>query len=87
MNGAGGLRAKPEVLAGPVNDYKALVAAHDLFTAGCGSWSLHKPRLLPLLPDSQAGDGKQAVKGSWFVLLVPISLRNLRRLQNPDPFS
>lgn len=32
--GAGGLRTKPEVLARPVKDYKALVVAHDLFTAG-----------------------------------------------------
>lgn len=31
--GGGGARAKPEVSAGPVKDYKALVAVHDLFTA------------------------------------------------------
>lgn len=29
----GGPRVKPEVSAGPVKDYKALVAVHDLFTA------------------------------------------------------
>lgn len=32
--GAGGLRMKPEVLARPVKDYKALVVVHDLFMAG-----------------------------------------------------
>lgn len=32
--GQGELRAKPEVLARPVKDYKALVVAHDLFMAG-----------------------------------------------------
>lgn len=51
VNGAGGLRTKPGVLAGPVKDYKALVVAHDLFMAGWhtvvwGSWSLHSSRLL-----------------------------------------
>lgn len=34
VQGAGELRAKPEVLARPVKDYKALVVAHDLFMAG-----------------------------------------------------
>ena len=39
MRGGGGvgwvgvLRSEPEVLAGPVKDYKALVVAHDLFMA------------------------------------------------------
>lgn len=67
--GAGGLRTKPEVLARPVKDYKALVVAHDLFMAGWdtvvqGSWSLNSSRLLPLLHNTQTGDGngKQAIK-------------------------
>lgn len=58
VNGAGGLGAKPEVLARPVKDYKALVVAHDLFMAGWntvvwGSWSLNSSRLLPLLRNAQ----------------------------------
>lgn len=57
VNGAGGLRTKPEVLAGPVKDYKALVVAHDLFmtawdTVVWGSWSFYSSTRLLLLPNA-----------------------------------
>lgn len=60
--GVGGPRTKPGVLAGPVKAYKALVVAHDLFMAGWdavvwGSWSLCSSWLLPLLHNTQTGDG------------------------------
>ena len=58
----GGWRTKPGVLARPVKDYKALVVAHDLLMAGWdtvvwGSWSLNSSTLLPLLRNTQTGDG------------------------------
>lgn len=65
----GGRRTKPGVLARPVKDYKALVVAHDLLMAGWdtvvwGSWSLNSSTLLPLLRNTQTGDGngKHAIK-------------------------
>lgn len=87
MNGAGGLRTKPEVLAWPVKDYKALVVAHDLFMAGWhtvvqDSWSLYSSKVL-LHKQEMVMENKQLNEKIRILFPSINKLKGLNQLKNP----